>query len=153
MAESGRCRAVSAAKSVILNVSGGQCRVRMVRDPFADEETPELQAVLDALDDEDCRAIVSVLEEPLTASEISERSGVPLSTTYRKLELLTESSLLYEGVEVRSDGQHASRYAIDFEEVVISLDEELSLTVDISHRARTPDQRLENLWSEVRKET
>ncbi|GCF14658.1 IclR family transcriptional regulator [Haloarcula mannanilytica] len=125
----------------------------MVRDPFADEETPELQAVLDALDDEDCRDIVSVLEEPLTASEISERSGVPLSTTYRKLELLTESSLLYEGVEVRSDGQHASRYAIDFEEVVISLDEELSLTVDISHRARTPDQRLENLWSEVRKET
>ncbi|AAV46308.1 MULTISPECIES: helix-turn-helix domain-containing protein [Haloarcula] len=125
----------------------------MVRDPFADEETPELQAVLDALDDEDCRAIVSVLEEPLTASEISDRSGVPLSTTYRKLELLTESSLLYEGVEVRSDGQHASRYAIDFEEVVISLDEELSLTVDISHRARTPDQRLENLWSEVRKET
>ncbi|AEM57551.1 MULTISPECIES: helix-turn-helix domain-containing protein [Haloarcula] len=125
----------------------------MVRDPFADEETPELQTVLDALDDEDCRAIVSVLEEPLTASEISDRSGVPLSTTYRKLELLTESSLLYEGVEVRSDGQHASRYAIDFEEVVISLDEELSLTVDISHRARTPDQRLENLWSEVRKET
>jgi len=125
----------------------------MVRDPFADEETPELQAVLDALDDEDCRAIVSVLEEPLTASEISDRSGVPLSTTYRKLGLLTESSLLYEGVEVRSDGQHASRYAIDFEEVVISLDEELSLTVDISHRARTPDQRLENLWSEVRKET
>ena len=125
----------------------------MVRDPFADEETPELQAVLDALDDEDCRAIVSVLGEPLTASEISDRSGVPLSTTYRKLELLTESSLLYEGVEVRSDGQHASRYAIDFEEVVISLDEELSLTVDISHRARTPDQRLENLWSEVRKET
>jgi len=125
----------------------------MVRDPFADEETPELQTVLDALDDEDCRAIVSVLEEPLTASEISDRSGVPLSTTYRKLELLTESSLLYEGVEVRSDGQHASRYAIDFEEVVMSLDEELSLTVDISHRARTPDQRLENLWSEVRKET
>ncbi|MDT3436547.1 helix-turn-helix domain-containing protein [Haloarcula sp. 1CSR25-25] len=125
----------------------------MVRDPFADQETPELQTVLDALDDEDCRAIVSVLEEPLTASEISDRSGVPLSTTYRKLELLTESSLLYEGVEVRSDGQHASRYAIDFEEVVMSLDEELSLTVDISHRARTPDQRLENLWSEVRKET
>lgn len=125
----------------------------MVRDPFADEETPELQTVLDALDDEDCRAIVSVLDEPLTASEISERSGVPLSTTYRKLELLTESSLLYEGVEVRSDGQHASRYAIDFEEVVIALDDERSLTVDITHRARTPDQRLENLWSEVRKET
>ncbi len=125
----------------------------MVRDPVAEEETPTLTTVLDALDDEDCRAIVGVLAEPMTANEISEASGVPLSTTYRKLELLTDSSLLYEGVEVRSDGQHASRYAIDFEEVVIALDESREFEVDIAHRARSPDQRLENLWSEVRKET
>lgn len=125
----------------------------MVRDPLADEETPELTTVLDALDDEDCRRIVSVLEEPMTASEIAEASGVPLSTTYRKLDILTESSLLYEGVEVRSDGQHASRYAIDFEEVVIGLNDGQEFEVDIAHRARSPDQRLENLWSEVRKET
>jgi len=126
---------------------------KMVRDPFAEEETPALEAVLDALDDEDCRAIVSVLEEPMTASEIAEASDVPLSTTYRKLELLTEASLLYEGVEVRPDGQHASRYAIDFEEVVIALDENRTFEVDITHRARSPEKRLENLWSEVRKET
>ncbi|MFC6757577.1 MULTISPECIES: helix-turn-helix domain-containing protein [Haloarcula] len=125
----------------------------MVRDPAADDETPTLTTVLDALDDEDCRTIVSVLAEPMTANEISEASGVPLSTTYRKLELLTDSSLLYEGVEVRSDGQHASRYAIDFEEVVIALDDSREFEVDIAHRARSPDQRLENLWSEVRKET
>ncbi len=125
----------------------------MVRDPAADDKTPELTTVLNALDDEDCRAIVSVLVEPMTASEISEESGVPLSTTYRKLELLTDSSLLYEGVEVRSDGQHASRYAVDFEEVVIALDETREFEVDVAGRARSPDQRLENLWSEVRKET
>jgi DNA-binding transcriptional ArsR family regulator len=125
----------------------------MVRDPLSDEETPELTTVLDALDDDDCRRIVSVLEEPMTASEIAEASGVPLSTTYRKLDILTESSLLYEGVEVRSDGQHASRYAVDFEEVVIGLNDDQEFEVDIAHRARSPDQRLENLWSEVRKET
>lgn len=125
----------------------------MVRDPVADEATPELTTVLDALDDEDCRQIVSVLSEPMTASEIADASGVPLSTTYRKLELLTDSSLLYEGIEVRSDGQHASQYAIDFEEVVIELDETREFEVDIAHRARSPEQRLENLWSEVRKET
>lgn len=125
----------------------------MARDPLADEERPELTTVLDALDDEDCRAIVSVLAEPMTASEISDESGVPLSTTYRKLELLTESSLLYEGVEVRADGQHASRYDIDFEQVVITLDEACEFEVAVEGRARSPDQRLENLWSEVRKET
>ena len=125
----------------------------MVRDPFEDELSPALEDVLDALDDEDCRAIVSVLEEPMTASEIAEESGVPLSTTYRKLELLTEASLLHEGVEVRPDGQHASRYAVSFEDVVISLDDDRTFEVEISHRPRTPDERLENLWSEVRKET
>lgn len=125
----------------------------MVRDPLSDEETPELTTVLDALDDDDCRRIVSVLEEPMTASEIAEASGVPLSTTYRKLELLTEASLLHEGVEVRPDGQHASQYAISFEDVVITLDDDRTFEVEISHRPRTPDERLENLWSEVRKET
>jgi len=147
--DSGRPR----SEPVRLNVSGNVAGVSMARDPLADEETPELTTVLDALDDEDCRKIVSVLDEPMTASEIAEASGVPLSTTYRKLDLLTESSLLYEGVEVRADGQHASRYAIDFEEVVIALDEAREFEVDIAHRARSPDQRLENLWSEVRKET
>lgn len=127
--------------------------LRMVRDPFAEELSPALEDVLDALDDEDCRKIVSVLDEPMTASEIAEESGVPLSTTYRKLELLTEASLLHEGVEVRPDGQHASRYSVSFEDVVISLDEQRTFEVEISHRAQTPDERLANLWSEVRKET
>ena len=125
----------------------------MVRDPFARDEGPELESVLDALDDEDCRAIVRALEEPMTASEISDVSDVPLSTCYRKIELLSEASLLAEGVEVRPDGQHASRYAIDFEEVVVTLDDDRRFEVDVAHRARTADQRLATLWSEVRKET
>lgn len=139
--------------SVLFYPSAGEQLIRMVRDPFEDELSPALEDVLDALDDEDCRKIVSVLEEPMTASDIAEESGVPLSTTYRKLELLTEASLLHEGVEVRPDGQHASRYSVSFEDVVISLDEERTFEVEISHRAQTPDERLANLWSEVRKET
>ncbi len=125
----------------------------MVRDPFAGEESPDLQEVLDALDDPDCRDIVTVLEEPMTADQISEAADVPLSTTYRKLDLLTEASLLEEGVEIRSDGQHASRYSIAFEEVVIGLDEHREFGVDITRRPRTADERLANLWTEVRKET
>jgi DNA-binding transcriptional ArsR family regulator len=125
----------------------------MVRDPFGDEDAPDLQTVLDALNDPDCRAIVQVLNEPLTADEISERSDVPLSTTYRKLDLLTEASLLEEGTEIRPDGQHASRYMVAFEEVIIGLAEDRAFEVEVAHRPRTADERLANLWSEVRKET
>ncbi|MCU4717943.1 helix-turn-helix domain-containing protein [Halapricum hydrolyticum] len=125
----------------------------MVRDPFADEDAPDLQDVLDALDDPECRAIISELDEPMTASEISDASDIPLSTTYRKLELLTEASLLSEGVEIRPDGQHASTYELDFKEVIIGVTDNLEFDVSIARRARTADERLENLWSEVRKET
>jgi DNA-binding transcriptional ArsR family regulator len=125
----------------------------MVRDPLADEDQPDLQDVLDALDDPDCRTIVSVLEEPMTASEVAEESDIPLSTTYRKIERLTEAALLVEGTEIRPDGQHASTYRVDFEEVVIALTDDREFDAEVTRRPRSPDQRLENLWSEVRKET
>lgn len=125
----------------------------MVRDPFAADQSPDLQDVLDALDDPECRRIIEELNEPMTASEISAASDIPLSTTYRKLDLLTDASLLTEGVEIRPDGQHASTYEIAFEEVIIGLSDDLECEVQIARRARTADERLENLWSEVRKET
>ncbi len=125
----------------------------MVRDPFADDQSVDLQTVLDALDDPDCREIVTVLDEPMTADRISEEADIPLSTTYRKLELLTDASLLEEGVEIRPDGQHATRYAIAFEEVVIALSEDREFGVDIARRPRRAEERLASLWSEVRKET
>jgi DNA-binding transcriptional ArsR family regulator len=125
----------------------------MVRDPFAEDDIPELQDILDALDDPDCRAIVRVLDEPMTADEIADAADIPLSTTYRKLDLLTEASLLEEGTEIRPDGQHASQYTVAFDEVIIGLAESREFEVDISRRPRTADERLANLWSEVQKET
>ncbi len=125
----------------------------MVRDPFADDAPPDLQDVLDALDDPDCRTIVRELAQPMTASEISDVTDVPLSTTYRKLELLQRASLLEEGTEIREGGHHTSRYVLDFDAVRIALDDRREFEVSITRPARTPDERLSQLWSEVRKET
>lgn len=124
----------------------------MVRDRFADEE-PDIESVLDALEDPSCREIIRVLSEPMTAEEISAAADIPMSTTYRKLELLTEASLLDEGIEVRADGQHASRYVVAFDEVVVTLTDEREFEVEISREPRTAEERLASLWSEVRKET
>jgi DNA-binding transcriptional ArsR family regulator len=124
----------------------------MVRDPFAPDE-PDLQDVLDALDDPACRTIVEHLEEPMTASELSDACDIPLSTTYRKLDLLSEASLLEEQVEIRADGQHTTRYVVAFDEVRIALAEDRTIDVAIRRRTQSPDERLTELWSEVRKET
>ncbi|RKD94041.1 winged helix-turn-helix domain-containing protein [Halopiger aswanensis] len=125
----------------------------MVRDPIASESTPSAEEICAALDDPDCREIIRNLEEPMTASELTNRCEIPQSTLYRKLELLTESTLLEESTEIRRDGHHASKYSIAFEEITLSLDEERRLTVQIDRPARTADERLAELWSEVRKET
>ncbi|MFB6219301.1 MAG: helix-turn-helix domain-containing protein [Halobacteriaceae archaeon] len=123
----------------------------MAADPTGSEE-PDLDAVLAALDDADCREILRRLEEPMTASEISETTGIPLSTTYRKLDRLSEATMVAERTEIRSDGHHTSLYYLDFEAVAVALEEDRSFAVDISRPARSPDERLAGIWSEVRKE-
>ncbi|MFC7058746.1 winged helix-turn-helix domain-containing protein [Halovenus salina] len=124
----------------------------MVRDSLADDD-PELEPLVDALHDEDCRKIVAVLSEPMTADEVADTTEIPLSTTYRKLDKLTEASLVEEGVEIRPDGQHVNRYVVAFEEVSFALAEDNEFEVDISRTPRSADERLAELWSEVRKET
>ncbi|ADD05238.1 HTH domain protein [Natrialba magadii ATCC 43099] len=125
----------------------------MVRDPIGSESTPSAAEICSALDDPDCREIIRNLEEPMTASELTNQCEIPQSTLYRKLEVLTDSTLLEETTEIRRDGHHASKYAVAFDEISIGLDDDQSLTVQIDRPARTADERLAELWSEVRKET
>lgn len=125
---------------------------RMVRDPFADEEEPDLQEVLGALEDPDCRTIIQHLEDPMTAGELSEDCDIPQSTIYRKLDTLSEATLLEELTEVRSDGHHTTRYEVAFEDVTVALEEDRSFDFHISRPARTPDERLADMWTEVSKE-
>jgi DNA-binding IclR family transcriptional regulator len=125
----------------------------MVRDPRESERVPELQDVLDALDDEDCRKIVQSLEGAMTAQEIADATDIPQSTAYRKLDLLSEATIVDERTEIRQDGHHTTRYLLDFDEVRIGLDSERKFDLEIERPARSPDERLARLWTEVRKET
>lgn len=126
----------------------------MVRNASGRESQPEPgpEVVLDALADDAAQAIISELDEPMTASELSDACDIPLSTTYRKLELLTEASLLTESTEIRRDGQHTTRYSLAFDEVQIRLTENRSLSVDIQRKDRSRDERLAELWKEVQEE-
>lgn len=98
------------------NENTGGLRFRN-RGPDVDSET-----VLAALDDPDCRKLLeATTDEALTAQELVDRCDVPRSTTYRKVEQLTEAGLLEEQVRLRADGKHASEYRRAFEDVTISL--------------------------------
>ena len=123
----------------------------MPRDALRREEIPDIETVLDALADEDCRALLHAMSEPRTAAELSEESDIPLSTTYRKLERLEDASLVDEIIEIRDDGRHTSRYYPHFRTIELSLMEDRTMDIEITRPARTADERLEDLWSEIRR--
>lgn len=125
----------------------------MVRDPFEQDTAPELQDVLDALDDPDCRHIVRRLDTPKTARELSEGCDMALSTTYRKLELLSNATLIDERTKIRPGGHHTTEYGLDFDAVRIELDDAREFAIDISRPHRAPDEQLAHLWTEVRQGT
>lgn len=120
--------------------------------PLGTDDAADLQAVLDGLDDEGCRRIVEALDEPVTAKELSEACDIPLSTVYRKLELLTDAALLGERAVLQPDGHHTTEYHRVFEEVVVHLDDDETLDVELARSVETRNERLETLWAEVRKE-
>lgn len=112
---------------------------------------PTLQAVLDALDDPDCRAIIRAIDEPMTASEISDATDIPSSTVYRKLDLLDEAGLVAASTRIRPDGHHASVYKADFDAVVVSRSDD-GLIAQVARESQSPDERLADLWQEVGRE-
>lgn len=99
--------------------------------------------VLEALNDADCRAILDATsDEALTASDVSDRCDIPQSTTYRKLELLTESGLLEERTRIRQSGRHTSEFVRTVDDVVASVDGEGDLTVTVTHQTDTAASEL-----------
>lgn len=113
--------------------------VRTSDRPLTDAQTTagdgDVQELLRALDDADCRAILGATSEnTLTAKEVSEVCDLSLSTTYRKLNLLTTSGLLEERTRIRRSGKHASEYTRSVENIVISLDAPGTVDVQVSHR-------------------
>lgn len=111
-------------------------------------EAPGLEGVVAALDDADCREIIAILEAPKTVPEIAEEADLPLSTTYRKLDRLTEAGLAEETVGVRQGRHHKSRYVANFDRIGISLDDEREFRVDVDC---SNDQSL-GIWSNVSEE-
>lgn len=109
------------------------------------EDDADLERVVTVLDDAACRKILSTLDEPMSANEIATAADIPLSSTYKKLDMLSEASLVRETAEVRPGRNRTSRYVTDFSQIVIDLDEERSLRVSVDRSPAGPD----GVWPEL----
>lgn len=121
------------------------------RSPVVSEET-EIQAVFDALADPDCREILATLDEPRVAKQVADRCEMPQTSTYRKLEQLSEADLVAEETQLRPDGHHATTYVRDCSGIVVAIGGEDRFDVDVLEDRETPDERLANLWTRISEE-
>jgi DNA-binding transcriptional ArsR family regulator len=99
-----------------------------------------LDATFEALADPDCRAILNAADTPMTTTELADVCDIALSTAYRKVERLSETPLLREGVRFDPDGDHAAEYTRGATDAAIELgDDGVTLTVeDAASDAITP---------------
>jgi DNA-binding IclR family transcriptional regulator len=101
----------------------------------ADERA--VQELLDVLDDGDCRAILAATsDDALSTSELSDACELPLSTTYRKVELLEDVGALAECTRLRPSGKHTSEYRRRLHSVFVSLDGNGSMELLVSMHDR-----------------
>ena len=87
-----------------------------------DRTAEEAGELLTALADEDCRTLLQAAAgEALSTSELSESCGLPLSTTYRKIDMLTEAGLLERRIRLCSSGKHTNEYVRCIDNLSLSL--------------------------------
>jgi DNA-binding transcriptional ArsR family regulator len=93
----------------------------------------DIEGLLGTLEDPDCRAIIEATStEALSASELSEECDLPLSTTYRKLDKLTEVEVLEERVRLSRSGQHTSEYRLRIDQIELTVDPSTGITLSVS---------------------
>ncbi|OIB58021.1 winged helix-turn-helix domain-containing protein [Natrialba sp. SSL1] len=122
-------------------------------DDTPDEEQPPVETVLQTLDDDTCRQILTALDEPKAATALCEECDVPSSTMYRKLDLLREAALVEEYTEVRRDGPNATLYERNFTTIAVGIDDADEFTVQVKRPAEQPEDRMATFWTEMKRES
>jgi DNA-binding transcriptional ArsR family regulator len=103
--------------------------------PEEEADADRLQEPLDALQDAECRAILSATSDAaLSAKEVSKRCELPRSTVYRKLDQLTDAGLLAEHTRVRRTGKHTSVYRRTVDGVCVSVTDAGEFRLRLRHR-------------------
>ncbi|MFB6092141.1 MAG: helix-turn-helix domain-containing protein [Haloquadratum sp.] len=111
----------------------------MCANPLSEEADPDVAAVFDALASDQCREVLRDLDRPMTAAEVAESCGRARSTVYRALERMVDAGLLR-----KHEGGDATRYSVDFEEVVLRADG--GLEVSLTSPSRSVTDQLAELW-------
>jgi len=82
------------------------------------EEEDKKEAILEVMSDKYCRAILeNTMEKPKSAMEISAETKIPISTIYRRLQMLHDRKLLGISGSISDDGKKYFLYKSRVKEI------------------------------------
>jgi predicted transcriptional regulator len=118
----------------------------MTEEHVSGDSDAELETVVGLLDDEHVRTILKATsEQPLSATELSDRCDVSESTIYRRVDRLRDQQFLQEQTRPRSDGHHETVYAANLDRFEVEVqDGELEWT--IKRKGEDIADQLTRLW-------
>lgn len=103
----------------------------------AEQHVPSKPSEVDAtkyielLSDERVREILAALgDDPLTTSELADRTTLPISTLYRRLAALSDTHLVEESVRLHPNGKHSTQYARSPCNISVSVSEEITVSIE-----------------------
>lgn len=92
--------------------------------------------------------ILQATNTPKSAQELSEELDIPIATSYRRIEELTENDLLaLEGKEVSEEGRQTKVYRRQVDELNVEFKGE-ELDIDLQERTAAKNQ-LVDVWSDL----
>lgn len=100
----------------------------------------DLDAIAQLLED-DCvqRILTATLEEPMSASELTDLCEASRATVYRRLDDLSERGLVAERTRPDADGHHRTVYRAALDRVVVDLTDD-GFEVSVSTRQSAADR-------------
>ncbi len=95
--------------------------------------------------------ILDATHEPKSAQELSEELGIPIATSYRRIEELTDANLLeLTGREFSNEGRRTKVYRRDIDTVSISFQNE---GIDVSVKDRPEvENALVDVWRDLKEQ-
>src|SRR6056297_1273019 len=95
--------------------------------------------------------ILSATGEPKSAQELSDELGIPIATSYRRIDELTEADLLeLSGREFSDEGRRTKVYRRNVKTLELSFDGE-SIDVSVDDRPDV-DNSLADVWRDLKAE-
>ena len=95
------------------------------------EDSQSVEQLFSVLSDKKNREILSALNEPKTATELTEECDMATSTVYRKLDELSNTELVVEHLAIESESGRCSRYERNIQHLSFSIGDDGQLTVQL----------------------